>query len=255
MPLPQDKYQTGFSGIAPRILDPQLRTAKTQKMLAVLHDAGVLPPSPRGIALDVGCSSGMFVQALAPYFEQVLGVDIDEHALRIAGQAAAGNAACLLGDSQRLPLRDASVDLVICNHVYEHVPDAGRLFQEIRRILRPGAVCFLGVASRLTVIEPHYRLPFLSWLPKALAHRYMRWSGRGERYYENLRSYWGIAALVRGFEISDYTLKILAEPDRFYARDLIAAGGWLDRVPLRLWKTFYWFLPSYIFLLRKPLGP
>ena len=35
-------------------------------------------------------------------------------------------------------LEDASYDLIICNHVLEHVPDYGQALTELKRILRPG---------------------------------------------------------------------------------------------------------------------
>lgn len=41
-------------------------------------------------------------------------------------------------DVQALPLRAASVDLVIANHMLYHVPDVHRALAEIRRVLRPG---------------------------------------------------------------------------------------------------------------------
>lgn len=251
MPGPTPDYQKGFSEIAPRILDRAARELKARKMLAVLQAAGLL--RGRGVAVDVGCSGGYFVAALAPHFDAAIGIDIDEPALRVAAREhAAARAAYVMADSQRFPFRDASVDLMVCNHVYEHVPDAATLLDEIWRALRPGAACYLGAASRLTPVEPHYRLPFLSWLPKFLADRYMRWTGRGERYYENLRTYWGIRALLRRFEVEDYTLRVVGDPDRFEARDLIPRGGWVDRVPKFIWRLFYWFLPSYILVLRKP---
>jgi SAM-dependent methyltransferase len=43
-------------------------------------------------------------------------------------------------DLAALTLPDASFDLVVCNEVFEHVPDLGRVLAEIARILRPGGV-------------------------------------------------------------------------------------------------------------------
>ena len=79
---------------------------------------------------------------------------------------------------------DNIFDVVVCNQMYEHVPDAEQLLQEIRRILVPGGVCYFGATNRLKVIETHYgRLPFLSFLPKPLANLYLRilGLGRGDR--------------------------------------------------------------------------
>ncbi len=41
-------------------------------------------------------------------------------------------------DVQQIPLADASVDVVICNHLLEHVADDRRALRELHRILRPG---------------------------------------------------------------------------------------------------------------------
>ena len=245
-------YQTGYSALAPIVLDRAYKEPKVRKMLAVLEADGLLAGPPGGrVAVDVGASSGQFAAGLAPHFGVVLGFDIDRAALT-KGATEHPTVGLVAADSLRMPLPDACVDLVVCNHTYEHVPDASRLFAEIRRVLRPGGACYLGAASRLTLIEPHYKLPFLSWLPKPLAHRYMRLMGRGDVYYEKLRTWWGIRALVSGFEWTDYTLRVIADPDRFHARDLIRRGGVVSRLPQWLVALLHPLLPSYILVLRKP---
>jgi SAM-dependent methyltransferase len=248
------RYQRDLSLHSPILLDTAYKRPKVAKMLAILDDAGVPEDGRRDLAVDIGCSGGQFTAALAAHFQSVVGVDIDPHALRIAQRDHGGaRVGYVLGDSLRLPFPEAAADLVVCNHVYEHVPDAEQLFAEIHRVLRPGGACYLGAASRLAPIEPHYHLPFLSWLPKAAAHRYLRATGKGPYYYEKLRSYWGIRRLLTSFETRDYTLRVLADPDRFHARDLLPAGGLLARVPFRLWRLAYPLLPSYILVLRRPV--
>lgn len=243
-------YQEDLSVASPILLDRAYKGPKVDKMLAILRDAGALDARRGAVAVDVGCSGGFFTAALKPHFDHVLGVDIDAHALRVA-KAADDGVEYLCGDSQRLPLADGSVDLVLCNHVYEHVPDARVLFAEIRRVLRPGGLCYLGAASRLTIIEPHYGLPLLSWLPTPAAHAYMRLAGRGERYYEKLRTHWGIRGLVREFEVIDYTLRVIEDPDRYHARDVLPRGSLAARVPLPVWRALYPLLPTYLLILRK----
>jgi ubiquinone/menaquinone biosynthesis C-methylase UbiE len=156
-----------------------------------------------------------------------------------------------MGDSMALPFEPGAVDLILCNHVYEHVPDIEKLFDEIERVLRVGGKCYLGAASRLTVMEPHYHLPFLSWLPKKIANAYMRLFNKGDHYYENLKTFWQIKKYISRFEVSDYTLKILADPDKYHCRDLMPSSSVIDRIPKMLWKVFYFFLPTYIFVLTK----
>lgn len=41
-------------------------------------------------------------------------------------------------DVQSIPMEDCSVDVIICNHLFEHVEDDRRAMRELHRILRPG---------------------------------------------------------------------------------------------------------------------
>ena len=50
-----------------------------------------------------------------------------------------GSQADILADfSSRLPFADNSVDVVLADHVLEHVPDLVALMQEVHRVLAPG---------------------------------------------------------------------------------------------------------------------
>lgn len=48
-------------------------------------------------------------------------------------------------DVTRLPFPDASFDLVVCNHVLEHVLDDQAAMRELHRVLRPGCPAMLQV--------------------------------------------------------------------------------------------------------------
>ncbi len=41
-------------------------------------------------------------------------------------------------DVQNIPMEDASVDVIICNHLLEHVEDDARALTELYRVMRPG---------------------------------------------------------------------------------------------------------------------
>lgn len=84
-----------------------------------------------------------------------------------------------------LPFDDRSFDLVITNHVIEHVGGyANQLLhlREIHRVMDVGGSGYLAVPNRWMLVEPHYRLVFLSWLPRRLRTPYLRLFGRGTHY-------------------------------------------------------------------------
>lgn len=245
------KYQKDYSLSKPIMLQAELRKIKVEKMLSILQDTGALNDKCE-LVLDVGCSGGYFIEGIAPFFSTALGFDIDINALTSANNIKHESNLFYVGaDSMNIPLPDSSVDLIICNHVYEHVPNADELFSEIYRVLKKGGLCYFGAVSRLSVVEPHYFLPFLSWLPKKVAHFYMRITGKGNYYYENPRTYWGLKKLISKFQVNDYTLEIIAYPDKYHARDLIPENSILAKLPISIWKLFYYVLPGYIYILKK----
>lgn len=84
-----------------------------------------------------------------------------------------------------LPYPDASFDVVITNHVIEHVGDAvaqARHLAEIHRVMKPDGVGYLAVPNRWMLVEPHFRLMFLSWWPQAWRTPYLRLMRKGEFY-------------------------------------------------------------------------
>lgn len=84
-----------------------------------------------------------------------------------------------------LPFDDQGFDLVITNHVIEHVGDYDdqlRHLGEIHRVMKVGGSGYLAVPNRWMLVEPHYRLAFLSWLPRRLRTPYLRLLGRGSHY-------------------------------------------------------------------------
>jgi SAM-dependent methyltransferase len=184
-------------------------------------------------------------------------VDIDRPGLAQARQRCGTDAAFVCAAGSRLPFADASVDVVIFNHVYEHVVDPDAVVGELGRIVKADGVLYLGLGNRLGVMEPHHRLPFLSWLPPRLADRYLRLSGRGHTYHERFRTPAGLRRMCAGFVVWDYTTSIAAEPERFEAGDVVPTR--LPDVALPVLRAGRPLFPSYVWLATagssEPLGP
>ena len=249
--------QLAYSDSQVLMLDEESRRAKATKIAAIIqHFRG--HSSLDGLdVLDVGCSGGIVADELHRRGARMVGLDIDIPGLSKARDRFAESASFICADSERMPLADASVDVVICNHVYEHVVDPEQLLAELRRVVRPDGLLYLGLGNRLGVVEPHYRLPFLSWLPRPLAHRYVRILGRADHYHEAFRTWSGLKRLCAGLEIWDYTYAVLSDPQTFAAGDVVPR--WAARVPAWLLKTARPLVPTYIWVATtepsRPLGP
>jgi SAM-dependent methyltransferase len=238
--------QLAYSELQSKMLLEHERRAKGAKIVTVLTHFLGRPDLGGLVTLDLGCSTGFISHELHRAGAVVTGVDIDEPGLDRARRRFGGEIPFVCADGERLPWPDGSVDVVVFNHIYEHVVDPDAVLAEIRRVLRPDGVVYLGLGNRLGVLEPHYRLPFLSWLPAGLADRYVAATGRADHYHERFRTRPGLRRLCRGLRVWDYTYTVLAEPARFAADDMVPA--WLAAAPPVLWSLLSPVIPTFVWV-------
>lgn len=238
--------QSDYSQLMAKMLDEPARRKKAKKIIAVLRHFLGRDDLTGLTVVDIGCSAGYIADELHRVGARVLGLDIDVPGLQAAQDRFGERVAFLCAEGSAMPFSDASIDAIVFNHIYEHVVDADAVMREIRRVLKPEGVVYLGLGNRMGVLEPHYRLPFLSWLPPVLADRYVAASGRADTYYERFRTRPGLRRMCSGLNIWDYTYPVLREPEWFHAEDLVPPGT--RSMPLLLWKSVGLLLPTYIWI-------
>lgn len=161
------------------ILDRDSRWLKARKIAELLESKRTLRDAR---LLDVGAGSGFIAHFLADAVGpggSVDAVDVLDQRLVTDGYSFARV------EGTRLPYADASFDIVVSNHVIEHVggpDDQLDHLREIRRVLAPGGICYLAVPNRWVLVEPHFKLPLLSWIPERLRSPYVRLARRGAGY-------------------------------------------------------------------------
>jgi SAM-dependent methyltransferase len=83
-------------------------------------------------------------------------------------------------DITRVPLPDASYDVVMANHVLEHIPDDAAAMRELFRLLKPGGLALLTVplnpSRRQTYENPAVITPAARWAHFS-AHDHVRMYG------------------------------------------------------------------------------
>ncbi|MBX6385393.1 MAG: class I SAM-dependent methyltransferase [Microbispora sp.] len=253
------------------MLDEDKRRRKAAKIIAVLaHFLGRDTAEPGQIlagltVADVGCSAGFIADELATAgARRTLGLDIDVPGLRRASGRFGGRVGFVCADGSRLPFPDGSIDVLVFNHIYEHVVDPDAVIADMHRVLSDDGVLYLGLGNRLGIMEPHYKLPFLSYLPPAAADRYVRAFGRADHYYERFRTRPGLRRMLADFHVWDYTFPVLASPERFAGGELFpglagrAAKATLERTPRPALRALLPIVPTYLWVAtktpRRPLG-
>jgi 2-polyprenyl-3-methyl-5-hydroxy-6-metoxy-1,4-benzoquinol methylase len=237
------------------LYDEDSRRRKAEKIITVLRDFLAADLSQLRV-LDVGCGSGIIARQISLISKQTFGVDLDLDLLRFAQghRSIALNLHFFSGDVAKLPCAPDQFDVVICAQVYEHVKDQQALAREVWRILKPGGVCFFSGPNRLAIMEEHYWLPFLSWLPRFLSDGYMRLFRRGRIYDAYPRSYWFIRRLWSRFDAHDMTLKMIRDPGRYSVTEQVHRFGLLRHLPLPVLRVGVWLIPNYNWILVKPEG-
>jgi arsenite methyltransferase len=100
--------------------------------------------TPESLVLDAASGKGTSAVLIAQRFGSVvLGVDLSAQNVAHANAEAdrlglAGRVSFRVGDAERLPLDDASVDAVICECAFCTFPDKKAAANEFARVLKPG---------------------------------------------------------------------------------------------------------------------
>jgi Methyltransferase domain len=109
-------------------------------------------------------------------------------------------------DICNLPFKDNTYDIILCNHVLEHIPDDTKAMQELYRILKPGGMAILQIPQDLsrkttfsdnTIVDQKERAKIFGQYDHVRIY--------GLDYFDKLRSI--------GFRVieEDYTAKIAPE--------------------------------------------
>jgi SAM-dependent methyltransferase len=138
LPVIEYGVDEGYAAWAPAYDGPNPAVTATREVIADLLTAA----PPQGTALDAACGTGSNAEQLADRGYEVIGVDASTAMLDVA-RTKVPDADLREGTLQRLPVDDASVDLVTCTLALTHVDDLRPPLAEMARVLRPGGAVLL----------------------------------------------------------------------------------------------------------------
>jgi SAM-dependent methyltransferase len=234
--------------------DPVVREAA--KMILNLDRANWqwlidLPEASR--VLDLGAGCGTNSHALALRFREVVAVEpvaerIEFMRQRFAQERLPG-ARLVRSTVWKLPFPPESFDLAVMNGVLEWIPQGRKedprelqlqSLRNLARLLRPGGYIYVGIENRYAAgqfigyRDPHCGVPFVSVLPRPLAHWYARREGLSGGYRNYLYGRRGYRNLLREAGFEDLRCYV-AMPSYNYPRYLVP----LNRKLFSYWaRTF-----------------
>ena len=181
MSTTQEDLQRTFSGEIPAYYDRKLGPAWFGKIAADL--ARRLPADPGGDVLEIACGTGLQTRDLRERLDprrRLVASDLSQPMLDYARGKMSGleGIEWRLADALKLPFADGEFAALACSLGVMFVPDRKGLFNELRRVLKPGGLLLFNVWDRIEentcvriyaeVIEGlfpgdkemHFRLPY-----------------------------------------------------------------------------------------------
>jgi len=181
------------------------RAGQERRLRLILEAAG---ERLHGRLLENGCGVGIYVEHLAPYAREVVGLEYD---FERAAEAHQRGPHIVNAEGEHLPFAEHTFDVILSHEVLEHVQDDRAAVAEMVRVLRPGGRMVIFVPNRGYPFETHgiywrgrYRfgnIPLVNYLPR-------RWRDR-------------LAPHVRVYTRGDLERLFVGLPLRFVQRTII----------------------------------
>ena len=107
---------------------------------------------PNETILDAGCGyGGRSLRINSDFKSHVISIDLSLNCLKaIKSVKKTGNIDLIQADVQNLPLKDSSINKIVCADVLEHVPDVPYTLNGFNRTLKKNGMIFLLVPSRIS---------------------------------------------------------------------------------------------------------
>jgi len=220
------------------------RLNKALKILRVLKECGVREGKGRLTLLDIGTGNGEIAHYLSEFYD-VVSVDVvDQRAVR-------DGFTFVQLDGEELPFADQSFDVIVSNHVIEHVADADLHLSEIGRVLKDNGLVYLATPNRFWPWEAHNRVLLLHYLSAATFNRLL---GRLGRHHEDifLLTWWALRRKAKkSFRITTVSDRICKWPVQYHMSCRPFVAKILSWIPLRFYRMWTFINPTLIVILRK----
>lgn len=202
------------------------------------------------VVLDVGCGLGIYSCELSKKVRQVIGVEPDRNAFKLALKRK--NLTFYNTLIEKFDTKQR-FDLIVSLTTLEHMPDADASFKKIFKLLKEDGIIYVTAPNKLWPYEYHYKLWFLNYLPLPLANLYVRIMGRGKSFQDSsyAKTYIGMKKFFNQFPCQ-YEF-ILPNPNASYLG--CEEGSKLIRVvgiTLIKYLPFMWmFSKGFILVVQK----
>ncbi len=116
------------------IRKPKITSDIYLQFSAISEDIQRFSHLAKGKLLDVGAGMSPY----KPFFEKY----VDEY-IKLDAYDYDGEKPDIISNGEKIPLKNNTIDTVLCTQVLEHVPYPQKIIDEIYRVLKPNGICIL----------------------------------------------------------------------------------------------------------------
>ncbi len=194
--------------------------------------------------LDIGTGNGEIAGHLSEFYD-VVSVDVIDQRTVYDGFTF------VQLDGDTLPFSDKSFDIVVSNHVIEHVSDADRHLSEIERVLKDGGLAYLATPNRFWPWEAHNNVALLHYLPAATFNALLKRFGM---HHEDIfpMTWWALHRKAKkSFSVNIVSDRICKWPLHYHMQCHPFAAKILSGIPIRFYRMCTFIHPTLIVVLKK----
>lgn len=191
------------------------------------------------IVLDAGCGEYGILSEFKKDTKNIIGIDLDKKALEknvFIDQKIVGNL-------DKIPLKNNSVDVVVSTFVLEHIENSQIVFNQIYRVLKPGGV-FIFITPNLfnPVIFFSKLCPF--WLHRFLRRKLLHKIEEGtHKTYYRANTNFKLTNLAKVSKFSSMEILTVGNPEylafsRYTAVSAVLIEKMIDNKLLELMKMY-----------------
>lgn len=230
------------SAVSHANLNKLSRNNKSKKIISILSEFSELRNCD---ILEIGTGSGYIINHLSKISKSASSVDInDERKIK------SGYSFRKIND-EHLPFKDNSFDIILSNHVIEHLPNHELHLSEIYRVLKDNGIVYLATPNKYWIMEAHHKVPFLAYLPRELSTIYLKILKNKEWDIYPL-SFGMLKKLIKKqFVLKNFTIDIIKQPKKYNLDIMKMIHPLLEILPISILKMLNPFFPDYILILQK----
>jgi SAM-dependent methyltransferase len=101
------------------------------------------------VVLDIACGEGYGSNLLSKNAREVTGIDMDSKTINQASKKySKNNLKFIQGKVEDIPVAENSFDVVVSFETLEHTKEHKKIFQEIKRVLKPGGLVIISTPEK-----------------------------------------------------------------------------------------------------------